>query len=281
MHKHLLLLTKFMAKFLQNLFHRTLPPKIRNNAGQHSIEYAVVLIVVMAAIIIAGRYVIRSWNANMKSWEDQAIDSMLDPMMPAPNINLGPCNCSLKPAGCGPLGGCQEDQQFNRCECKPLGCGMGNPSAGCGGVPENSGTCTCDITCCTVPVPTGVCGPPACPDFMMQATFECGCGAMQTGCINHPDCRNECIPPIQVPLNSLPCPGYQVNLPGDINNVLVDVCSGAPEGHCELHCKPPYWPDVTHTQCGLCPPGFVLQGACGAGECETPMVCPVGMCSAG
>src|SRR5262245_20910205 len=119
-----------MAKFLQNLLHHLTHSNIvRNRSGQHSIEYAVVLILVMAAIIIAGRYIIRSWNANMKSWEDSAIDSMLDPMQQAPNISLGPCNCVLRPAGCGPLGGCPEDQQFHRCECMPLGCGMGNPLA--------------------------------------------------------------------------------------------------------------------------------------------------------
>jgi len=231
---------------------------------------------------MCGRYVIRSWNANMKSWEDSAIDSLLDPMMPAPNISLGPCVCNLRPFGCGPLGGCNEDQQYDQCVCSPLGCGMGNPAAGCGATPEGSGTCTCDVTCCTVPVPTGRCGPPACPDFMMEATYECGCGATQTGCIEHGDCRLECLPPIQVPLNSRPCPGYETNMPGDLNNELVDACTGV-DAHCQLECIPPYFPIMDHTQCGACPLGNVMQGDCGAGSgnCNTPMRCASGQCLAG
>jgi len=259
-----------MAKILQ---------KLSGKKGQHSIEFAVVMIVVMAGIIIMGRYVIRSWNANMQSWEDTAIDSLMDPMLPAPTIDLGPCRCTMQPVGCGPLGGCPSDQFFHRCECSPLGCGLGNPLAGCGSVPESSGVCVCDVNCCTLPTVIS-CGPPNCPPRKAWASYVCGCGAAQFTCIDDPICLYECVPPIDIPLNSQQCPGYGFNLPADTNNVLRTACSGATSGHCELTCIPPYFPIAGNTACGLCPPGTVLQGNCPSGSCETPAFCATGQCQA-
>ncbi len=57
-----------------------------NKRGQHAIEYAIMMILVMVGIIIMGRYVIRSWNANLKGWEDSAIDSMQEPITQVPSI---------------------------------------------------------------------------------------------------------------------------------------------------------------------------------------------------
>lgn len=48
--------------------------------AQHTLEYMVLLTLIMAGIIIGGPYVIRSWNAQMKGWEDSVVDSMTDPL---------------------------------------------------------------------------------------------------------------------------------------------------------------------------------------------------------
>lgn len=48
--------------------------------GQHTLEYMLLLILIMAGIIIGGPYAIRSWNAQIKGWEDSVKDSMTDPL---------------------------------------------------------------------------------------------------------------------------------------------------------------------------------------------------------
>jgi len=65
--------------------------KRSDKEGQHTIEYAVLMILIMAGIITMGRYVIRSWNANLKGWEDSAIDSMEDPLIETSPPPLPPC----------------------------------------------------------------------------------------------------------------------------------------------------------------------------------------------
>ncbi len=56
------------------------PSKFADKNAQHTLEYMVLLILIMAGIIIGGPYVIRSWNAQMKGWEDSVRDSMTDPL---------------------------------------------------------------------------------------------------------------------------------------------------------------------------------------------------------
>lgn len=48
--------------------------------AQHTLEYMILLILIMAGIIIGGPYAIRSWNAQIKGWEDSVVDSMTDPL---------------------------------------------------------------------------------------------------------------------------------------------------------------------------------------------------------
>lgn len=52
----------------------------RPRRGQHTLEYMILLTLIMAGIIIGGPYVIRSWNAQIKGWEDSVVDSMTDPL---------------------------------------------------------------------------------------------------------------------------------------------------------------------------------------------------------
>ena len=53
--------------------------------AQHTLEYMVLLILIMAGIIIGGPYAIRSWNAQGKGWGDSARDSMTDPLINTPS----------------------------------------------------------------------------------------------------------------------------------------------------------------------------------------------------
>ena len=58
--------------------------KIKGINAQHTIEYVILLTLIMAGIIIAGPYVIRSWNANLKGWDDSVRDSLQDQLLEAP-----------------------------------------------------------------------------------------------------------------------------------------------------------------------------------------------------
>jgi len=51
-----------------------------NKKAQHLVEYTVTLILVLIAIMIGGRYAIRAWNAQLKTWEDSVTDSFNDPL---------------------------------------------------------------------------------------------------------------------------------------------------------------------------------------------------------
>ena len=53
-------------------------PLPRNPRGQSIIEYSLLLLIVMAGIIVMGPYLIRSWNANAKGWEDSVTDSQME-----------------------------------------------------------------------------------------------------------------------------------------------------------------------------------------------------------
>ena len=55
-------------------------PKLTNRNGQHALEYMILMTLIMAGIIIGTPYVIRSWNAQIKGWEDSVVDSMTDPL---------------------------------------------------------------------------------------------------------------------------------------------------------------------------------------------------------
>lgn len=64
--------------------------RIKRRNGQHALEYMILLTIIMAGIIIAGPYVMRSWNAQVKGWEDSVQDSLEDPAMDATYRNFNP-----------------------------------------------------------------------------------------------------------------------------------------------------------------------------------------------
>src|SRR3989338_7473302 len=68
------------------------PPKFANKNGQHALEYVILMTLIMAGIPIGGPYVIRSWNAQMKMWEDSVTDSMRDPLDNAPPVPIPGCD---------------------------------------------------------------------------------------------------------------------------------------------------------------------------------------------
>ena len=51
--------------------------------AQHTLGYIALLTISAMAVIIIGPYVVRSWNANVKSWDDSVKDSFNDPLMPS------------------------------------------------------------------------------------------------------------------------------------------------------------------------------------------------------
>ena len=68
--------------------------RIQSNLGQHLPEYMMVLVVVMAAIILMGTYIFRSWNAKMKGYDESIKESYNDPLLEARPVNLSGCDCT-------------------------------------------------------------------------------------------------------------------------------------------------------------------------------------------
>ncbi len=57
------------------------PPKSLSEDAQHVIEYVVLITIAAIAVIIIGPYVVRSWNASVKSWDDSVVDTFNDPLL--------------------------------------------------------------------------------------------------------------------------------------------------------------------------------------------------------
>lgn len=55
-----------------------MPPLLRNKKAQSVIEYSLLIILVTAGVLVMSPYMIRSWNANMKGWEDSVTDSLME-----------------------------------------------------------------------------------------------------------------------------------------------------------------------------------------------------------
>jgi len=257
--------------------------KMTNRRGQHVMEYSIVLIITMVAMMIALPHVMRGWNANMKGWEDSAIDSLEDPLLEAPVVTSLPgcaCNWSM-PLGCG-NGSCSRQQMASQCICNPPGCGSTNLTLNC---TEGTYQCPCDSTCCEPWQPTGLCGAAANPPCLtgeMRKTRLCGCNPTpQSQCLPDPACTFACQgingnpPGIDQPLNSQECPNYESCLSQNRRNVLVDACSGGCD-HCEYICTAPFF--ANNNQCTTCPIGKVFQGVCTTGQCQYTTACSGGTC---
>ena len=175
--------------------------KLSSQNAQHTLEYMILLTLIMAGIIIGGPYVIRSWNAQMKGWEDSVVDSMTDPLTGAPPNIVPITGCDFVSWGSCGFGGCcglgipffggqsvncGEQQLLQLGVFNPPNCQWSDPStcfSGCSPVTINGvvvipGVARCDTTgtsstdpnrngCCTDWVTPSGCtpapGPPYCP----------------------------------------------------------------------------------------------------------------------
>ena len=167
--------------------------KLSDRNGQHTLEYMILLTLIMAGIIIGGPYVIRSWNAQMKGWEDSVIDSMTDPLAQAPpnivpitgcdwvswgSCGLGDC-CGLGYSLFGSSISCTPQQLLQRGVFNPLNCELSDSST------SPSLIARCDTNdanhCCTDwrAVTSGctvTC--PGCPGASCPTQADCGVNAV-------------------------------------------------------------------------------------------------------
>ena len=102
--------------------------KLKKSSGQNLIEYCMVLILIMTGIILMGPYVVQSWNAHLKGWEDSIIDSFEDPLDQAKSVNIDfpECSCEWKapcatPPCCG-FEGCSTGQSAEVWTCNITHC---------------------------------------------------------------------------------------------------------------------------------------------------------------
>lgn len=142
------------------------PSKKLDSKAQQALEFSIMVALIVAGIIIMGPYVIRSWNANMKTTEDSVTDSFRDPLkkVPPPDIDVDGCSCGDWQYGnCG--GGtsdCPPTYREKYKICTPTGCEEGRDI--------DISDCEEDQTCCTW-YPIG-----CCPDKVGLAQVEGDCG---------------------------------------------------------------------------------------------------------
>ena len=249
--------------------------KLRQIAGQSIIEYSLLIILVLAGVYVMSPYVMRSWNANVKGYDDAVKDSYREPIRPSPpgvidvTCDFGYDDPCQTPPCCG-YGTCEEYEQTTAWLTNPIGCQ--DPP---GGVEFQ---CTEIPACCTTPVKLPVpdfCDDPRCPDLSeVPALYSCGGdpdhnNPTRVTCLFDRNCENTCDDP---PNASDPqyapaiCPQDDINLPGDIDVTFVEFgkCSvpvgSAPK--CQWECVAGFVPMFSASSCE-CPAGSINQsGVC-------------------
>ncbi|MBF0484628.1 MAG: hypothetical protein HQL25_08010 [Candidatus Omnitrophica bacterium] len=148
-----------------------------SNQGQGLSEYVMVALLVMAAIIIMGPYIVRSWNAQQKGWDDSVKDSFNDPFAKGNGIDDNdPCaKCVTaypcpNPPCCGFNSSCAATEQTQQLYCPPVAEGEDACTR------KDEITCTANLNCCTDPIPVDPtkCGPPECPEGGTMSSYKCG-----------------------------------------------------------------------------------------------------------
>lgn len=294
-------------------------PRFTSKNGQHTLEYMILLTLIMAGIIIGGPYAIRSWNAQMKGWEDSVMDSMTDPLAEAPPDSISIPGCT--PLGwanqaCGlgytsPSGGsvsCIAQEMLQMRNYTPTDCYINNPYI------SISDIARCDVNdsnhCCGAWVtPSGCtpgdfgcpadsdCGPAnGCLDGEYQRLHICDTGYIETECVADPGCSFVCGGPLSafVPIPKATFCGDDTGMPGDRDYVVSSDCT--PATYCEYNCDDPFvprgGPPATYCDCpvGMIygAPGYANQGTCGANSCfrgscgpNECEICPGCVCSPG
>jgi len=271
----------FLAKIVSIL-------KRHGKEGQHTIEYAVLMILIMAGIITMGRYVIRSWNANLKGWEDSAIDSMEDPLIevsppPLPActsgdwIELG-CGIGFVNVCTGNLTSCPQTSITSRQSYAPPGCQCPQSDAaaiecvandcccetpvatGCGTTPGDSSPPACTSTGLSPPNPGG-----GCPPGFMGYSVLCGSGTYY-GCKPDASCLIKCL------TDTLPVGSGQSGIFTTIadGGLRDSFCPPGFDGNPQRRCNGGVWGGLEGVPCVLtCGDGF-----CDASIGETCNNCP-------
>ena len=192
-------------------------------------EYTMMLAAIIAAVIIMRPYVIRSWNAQVKGWEESTYDSYHDTFVEAPPIGLEGCNCEdtwecvlERPRQCfcgatisasgdyNPPGlTCPMFQQLETRDCTPRGCERDENTARCILNP-NPPCCAPEIVDCSPGNPEPVypqrcfdperdCNlkaDPPCTTYGTSRNFTvCSDGSRtDTGCVFDGRCQFDCDP---------------------------------------------------------------------------------------
>jgi hypothetical protein len=174
-----------------------------NKIGASFPEYVTVLVLVAAAVVIAGPFIIRSWNANMKGWEDSIEDSRNDPLEWTDEVeqNVDDCYGYFKTNPCCDTPPCNE------------------PCCGYGGCPATSDAIsewTCNEGC--------LCGPPPNGADAINCVPSYACGLpppynVDAQCVGTPYYAIE---------NALLCEDDDIFLPGNLPISIV------PNGGCGL-----------------------------------------------
>jgi len=199
---------------------------------------------IMASILIAGPYVIRSWHANIKSWEDSVTDSFNDPLTDCPScVSLQGCDCLFvgdPPNTCGLGSGgvnCAPTEYLQVKNCAPAGCeSTTSPPI------DTTPRCVVDNLCCTTPVPTGLCGiNGGCADGYMQNSYNCGSDpTIKYTCVQDiANCSFSCQGSLPPSNKGQLCPGDDVGLSNNTTNYTpVTNCStpGGSVPKCEFKC---------------------------------------------
>lgn len=231
--------------------------KLRLKTAQHSVEYMTVIILIMAGIIIGGPYVIRSWNAQMKGWDDSVTDSLQDTIEEAPLFPVQGCDSTpWSDGGCGA-------NRINQCNGAITTCDVleklwyqnYNPD-GCQcnimfPVPVTI-KCTADPSCCmpwspAPPNPVTDCGvnaTPPCADGEARQTRICGGSITETRCAFDPLCVFSCtgvFGPNTLPEYGDLCAGDNTGLSSGTNYTYVNPGVGnCTATKCEIQCNPTY-----------------------------------------
>jgi len=230
-------------------------------SGQSIIEYTTLLVVISAAIIIMGPYLLQSWNANLKTFEHTVLTSLSDPLVDADPPPLT-CSCNAwQDAICGgsvattPLGlvNCDVLEMLQTRTCAPLGCEYTISP------PFETARCIFDPVGCAycgdgaVNLPLEQCDPPdpgngcredclfeGCGNGILEPALDEVCDGDDFGALGLPlnggcsdDCQNPCASGTKFKYW-----GLQLSGPNEGNHVCFDTC-GTSDGIFNSSSVPP------------------------------------------
>ena len=260
-----------------------------SSKGQSTIEYVVVIALVISGIMIIGPYVIRSINAQFETIEDDTRQSFQEVPRQGPVISRSfpGCDCGtpVDSGGCGNGLNCPFTQRVFDRVCTPAGCEL-ELLGRFGALPYE---CRNDLRCC-VDTFLGHCGPNAifvpggCPDGQGEFQHECNVPPVFTYlCKPDPICIFSCIGNISTFAQWCDPVNFNRRLPSSLNIVHYDPGSCPADIHCAAQCFPTFIQDPPLPSPGIkcvCPPGMVpsayggcpagtcYQGSCGPNQCE-------------